>query len=130
MALSSSRLAYKDCEEFLELALDAPNGKRIAFTTSADAEYWRMRCNQFRSIDRQDNKSIHEIGMPLHGKSVYDEITMTLKHSPDGLFWVYAQVRKLNPEAVEDIPNDEGSLLAEWEEIKLLEDHNGDETPT
>ena len=130
MALSNSTLAYTDCKEFLERAVDAERGARIPFKTEKEAEYWRMRCNQFRKLDRIDNLAIHEFGSKMHGKSEYDVISMVIKESPDGYWWVYAQKRTLDPGVIEDIPEDETSLLVDFEEVKMIEDQsNGNETP-
>ena len=130
MALSNSTLAYQDCKEFLERAIDAARGARMLFKTEADAEYWRMRCNQFRKLDRVDNMQVHEIGSKMYGKSEYDSLVMTVKWSPDSLWWVYAEKRVLNPERVEDIPEDETALLVEFEEVKMIEDHSDDDKAT
>lgn len=124
MALSNSILAYTDCKEFLERALDAERGVRIPFRLEREAEHWRMRCNQFRSLDRKANKQIHELGTPMHGQSEYDTITMTIKFSPDGYHWVYAQKRTV-PNGIEDIP-DEAPMQITAEEVKFLEDQSDD----
>jgi hypothetical protein len=126
MSLPDSVLAYGDCKDFLERALEAERGARMIFRTSKDAEYWRMRCNQFRKLDRKQNRMVFEPGHKMHGHSEYDIITMTVKYSPDGYYWVYAQKMVLEPGRVEEIPEDESSLLAEFEEVKLLEHRDGD----
>jgi hypothetical protein len=127
MALSNSILSYQDCREFLEKALDATNGSRVPFRNERSAQYFQMRCNQFRSLDRKDNLAIHDPGTLMHGKSTYDELTLTLKWSPDGLYWVYAQKRTLPTGLVEDIPEDETVLIAQFDEVKLLEDQSNGE---
>jgi hypothetical protein len=127
MSLSESVLAYSDCKEFFERAMDTERGARIPFRTSKEAEYWRMRCNQFRKLDRRENMVIHEVGTKMYGRSEYDMLTMVIKESPEPLFWVYAEKRTLADGLVEDIPEDEGALLAEFEEVKLLEDQTNDD---
>lgn len=127
MALSTSPLAYTDCREFLEQALSAPNGSRLPFRAETSAQHFRMRCNYFRVLDRKDNETIHEPGTPLHGKSEYDTLTLTVKWSPDEIWWVYAQQRTLPQGLIEDIPTDETALLVEFEEVKLLEDQTNEE---
>lgn|SRR6267142_2105769 len=126
MSLPDSVLAYSDCRDFLDRALEAERGARMIFRTSKDAEYWRMRCNQFRKLDRRQNKMVFDIGHQMHGNSQYDTLTMTIKSSPDGYHWVYAEKKILEPGRVEDIPEDETSLLAEFEEVRLLEHRDGD----
>lgn len=121
MGLSRSILAYTDCKEFLERATDAVRGARIPFRDEAAAEYWRMRCNQFRSLDREQNKIIHELGTKMHGVSEYDMLTMTIKYSPDGFHWVYAEKRMVDHAQIEDIPEDDRPLEVDFEEVKMLE---------
>lgn len=129
MGLSTSILAYKDCEEFLDRALDDAKGARIPFRSESEANYWRMRANQFRSLDRERNMQIHSPGHKMHGHSPYDELSLTIKQSPDGYFWVYAQKISLDPGLIENLSEvDDPPLQITVEEIRLLENHNGDET--
>jgi hypothetical protein len=127
MALSNSILAYADCSEFLERALDAERGARIPFLAETEARYWRMRCNQFRTLHREQNRQIHEIGTKMHGVSEYDELTMTIKQSSDGYFWVYAQKRTIRAGDIEEIPIEEAPLQITQDEIRMLEDHSDDD---
>lgn len=130
MALSNSALSYTDCKEFLEKALDSDTGSRIPFREEKGAKYFQMRCNQYRSIDRDDSKLIYDQGHQMFGKSAYDVLTLTIKLSPDGFAWVYAQQRTLPEGLVEPIaPDDPAITLADFTEVHLLEDQsNGDET--
>lgn len=131
MSLSNSILAYMDCKEFLERALDAERGARIPFRTEKEAEYWRMRCNQFRVLDRRQSKTIFAPGHKMHGHSEYDGLTMTIKYSEDGYHWVYAQKRVIDPGQIEDITDDVPTLQITAEEVRMLENHTDDnETPT
>src|SRR6266436_8871372 len=129
MALSNSIMAYQDCKEFLERAVDDEKGARIPFRTEKEAEYWRMRCNQFRSLDRQQNRMIFELGHKMHGHSEYDGLTMIIKHSQDNYFWVYAEKRMLEPGLVENLSEIEDVPRLSAEEVRMLEDHSdGDKT--
>ncbi len=129
MALSNSILAYNDCKEFLERAVDDEKGARIPFRTEKEAEYWRMRCNQFRSLDRQQNRMIFELGHKMHGHSEYDGLTMIIKHSQDGYAWVYAEKRTLEPGLIENLSEVEDVPRLSRDEMRMLEDHsNGNET--
>jgi len=63
----------------------------------------------------------------MHGLSEYDELTMTIKWSSDGYWWVYAQKRTVPEGLIEDIP-DEPPLQISADEVRYLEDHsNGNE---
>lgn len=101
MALSNSLQAYLDCKEFLEKALDDEVGARLPFRTSEQAEHWRMRCYQFRKLDREQNKAVFEIGHKMHGASEYDGLTMTIKESTDGWWWVYAKKNIVDAGSIE-----------------------------
>src|SRR5258706_4433955 len=103
MALSNSIMAYHDCKEFLERAVDDEKGARIPFRTEKEAEYWRMRCNQFRSLDRGQNRMIFDLGHKMYGQSEYDGLTMVIRHSSDGYYWVYAEKRTLEPGLIENL---------------------------
>lgn len=130
MALSNSTMAYLDCKEFLERALDESNGARIPFRDEGSAKYFQMRCNQYRTLDRTDSKLIYEPGHNLHGKSAYDTLTLTIKPSPDGYAWVYAQQRTIPEGLIEPIATDDPAItLTDFTEVHLLEDQsNGNET--
>lgn len=124
MALSNSILAYQDCQEFFEKAVEDPKGARRPFQTEEQATRWRMRCHQYRKLHREQNSKIYDLGHMLHGRSEYDALSLSLKHSGDGLTWVYAEKHLLEPgeiEALSEVPQ----ITAE--ETRLLEDHSSDE---
>ncbi len=129
MALSNSIMAYQDCKEFLERAVDDEKGARIPFRSMREAEYWRMRCNQFRALDRRQNLMIFDLGHKMHGQSEYDGLTMIIRHSQDNYFWVYAEKRTVEPGLIEDLSSIEEVPVLSAEEVRMLEDHSdGNET--
>jgi len=128
MALSTSILAYNDCKDFLEKAVDDSKGARLPFRNETDANYYRMRCNQFRKLDRIQNAMIYDIGAKMHGHSEYDQLTLTIKQSSDGYFWVYAQKLLLNIEEVEALSEvEDTSYQLDASEMQFLEDHSNDD---
>jgi len=130
MALSNSILAYNDCREFLERAVEDPKGARLPFGSSRNAEYWRMRCNQFRSLDREQNKRIYEPGHKMWGVSEYDTLTLTIRYSADNLCWVYAVKLILDAGMIEplsEVPGFGEPLEVTAEEVKFLVDHSNDD---
>jgi hypothetical protein len=129
MVLASSILAYSDCKAFMEAALDDTKGARLPFRTETDANYWRMRCNYFRRLNREENALTYDLGHKMHGRSEYDKLTMTIKQSGDGWWWVYAEKRAIDLEAIEplsEVPEPE-PLEIEAEEVRLLGGPNDDE---
>lgn len=79
MVTSMSRLAYSDCFELLEKAIDDPKGIRVKFASYEDAYHFRLRVHTARKIDRVDNMEIYQPGDQMFGRSVYDGLTMKIK---------------------------------------------------
>lgn len=102
MTLPNSRLAYRDCYEFMEEALKTDLGARASLGTESNAIAYRFRLNKARQVDRNDNARTYEAGHVLHGGSRFDELIFTIKEDVTGNFWVYAQ-RTVRPAVVEPI---------------------------
>lgn len=126
MSLSNATLAFTDCKEFLERALDADRGARVPFQTEEQAGYWRMRCYQFSKLDRKDNELVYNPGDRMFGQSEYDCLSLVIKRSTDGFFWVYAEKRTLDPGMIEDIPDEGIPLQIDANPQQLIEDHSDD----
>lgn len=93
MSTSESRLSYPDVEVFLDAVLADDIGARRPFPSRGAAFQFRTRCHTFRTICRQDNRKIYpNSDSPLHGRSVYDPITIRDPVQDDaGEWWVYAE---------------------------------------
>lgn len=105
MAMSNSILAYLDCKEFFEKAMEDEKGARRPFQgpyAEDHASRYRMRCHQFRKLDREQNSEIYEVGHQMHGRSEYDLLTLTLRYSSDAV-WVYAEKLLLDPGEIESL---------------------------
>lgn len=107
MSLSTSRFAYNDIFDILERATEAKNGIRLCFASHDAAIHFRMRLNQARSIDREENLKLYKEGDPLYGRSVYDHFTTRIITSNDSPPWLYITPQP-GPQTVEEIP-DEGT---------------------
>lgn len=111
MPASRSRLAYGDCETFLDEALADAEGARLEFPNYGQAHYFMMRCHTFRAIARDDNKEIHkeDRNHPLYGRSDYDVLRLSVKKGVDGeaQHWVYAIKNQLDPGDVERLTPEE-----------------------
>ncbi len=104
MPTSSSRLAYPDCEEFLNRALEDNVGVRLPFDSKGQAHGFLVRCNTYRQIVRKDNKAIFERGDPMYGRSEYDCLMLNIMPTEDESYWfVYARVYKVNEQAIESL---------------------------
>lgn len=102
MSLTNSRLAYRDCYEFMEEALKQDIGARASMGTFSDAIAYRNRLNKARQIDRNNNAQTYEPGHVLHGGSRFDELIFTTREDTTGNFWVYAH-KTIKPSVVEPI---------------------------
>lgn len=108
MSISTSRLSYQDCYEFMDHAMDDDKGSRIVCGTRDNSTFFRMRCHTARQINRTDNRQIYEAGHPLYNASIYDKLVFRIKEDEDGKFWVYAEKTELDLEAVEGLSGLEG----------------------
>lgn len=88
MTLSNSDLAYTDCYKLFDQALDARKGIRIEYGSESMTNYQASRFNKARTLDRIKNCSIHPEGAPLHGKSIYDAISIRKRSDNDGVWYV------------------------------------------
>lgn len=115
MALSNSILAFQDCADFLEPAISDEKGARLFFKTQKEAEFFRMRCYQFRKLHRKQNMSVYPPDHKMYGQSEYDELMLTLYLTFEGDgYWLYARKTVLDPGKLE--------LLSEVEGPQMLED--------
>jgi len=101
VSLSTSRLAYTDCFEALDRALEDEKGVRVKATDEGQANHLRMRMHQARKIDRQDNCAIYEEGAPLYARSVYDPLTLKIR-LVKGEYYIYI-IRNTLPAEVESL---------------------------
>ncbi|MDE2107155.1 MAG: hypothetical protein KGL39_58660, partial [Patescibacteria group bacterium] len=73
MSLPTSTLAYSQCYDVLDKALEDPLGVRMRMPSLTVALHFRMRCHQARKLDREKNADIYpDADNPLHGRSAYD----------------------------------------------------------
>lgn len=124
MSISTSRLAYADCREFLDRALEDPKGARLWVGTEDKAIFFRMRCNQARQIERAESARLYPRDDPKWGVCAYDILTLRLKSDVNDEWYVYAEKSNLDLDAIEPL-----SEIAEIEytEVKLLEHQTEDD---
>lgn len=92
MSISSSPLSYTDCYEALDRALDDEKGVRVGVESIKSAQFLRMRLNQARSINRDENQRTYEPGHPLYGRSAYDRLMVRIKERGDKVYVYIEQV--------------------------------------
>jgi hypothetical protein len=90
MVTSTSRLAYSDCFDLMNKAIADPKGIQVKFAQSEDAWHFRIRLHTARKIDRLDNMTTYPETHAMHGKSVYDQLTMRIRtpDGPEGIAWL------------------------------------------
>lgn len=116
MPISNSRLAYGDCYDAMNAALEDERGVRIKVKDVNDAHFLRMRMNQARVIDRDLNARTYEKGDPMYGLSEYDKLMIRIKEikGRDGNTIVYLyleQVASFVPE-VENLSDVQDEVVA------------------
>ncbi len=105
MTVSTSKLAYDDCYQMLDRALETPNGIRVPLKSSQEAVHYRTRLHMARKLDRIENIGIYPPDDPMHGRSEYDKLITKIKHNGSN-WWVYIQPIK-GPEEFEEVEEDE-----------------------
>lgn len=109
MPLPKSRMAYLDCEEIYNKASESVDaggpGVRVRLGEWKDANYFRMRMNNARAIDRRDNEDSYEPGHPLYKASTWDALMVTIKKVDDE-YYVYVEPHGVSLSNVEFIPTE------------------------
>jgi hypothetical protein len=91
MPVSQSALSYADCYQFLDAAVADEKGARVWKGTHKAAAHFRFRCNYARKINRLDNARTYEKDHPMHGRSEYDRVYLTIRQDQNDEWWVYAE---------------------------------------
>lgn len=91
MGTSPSRLSYSDCFELMDAAIEDARGKRVKVRSKGEGNHLRVRLHTARNIDRKDNASTYPEDHPLHGRSTYDSLTVTIQSDKFGTWWVYLE---------------------------------------
>jgi hypothetical protein len=111
MVVSTSRLAYSDCFDLMDRAIADQKGIKVKFDSYDDAFNFRFRIHSARRIDRNENKQMYPEGHPMHGRSVYDQITCRIRRF-DGGAWLRLERNDAREFEVESLsePDEEPEL--------------------
>lgn len=90
MTASQSLLAFADCRDLFDRALESDKGIRVKCASDGAAWHLRLRMHNFRRLDRKANCATYADDHPMYGKSVYDPIIVT-KRLIDGNFWIVCE---------------------------------------
>lgn len=117
MSVSTSPLSYTDCYEVMATAIEDKRGVRVRMDSLGDATHFRMRCHQARTLDRRENSKTYASDHPLHGRSAYDVLVLTLEEDEDSA-WVYFSKVILDTSRVESLSDEPEQI--EHEPVKQL----------
>lgn len=89
MSISTSKLAYEDCYDILDRALNAPSGIRVAAETRGQAVQLLTRLNYARTLERELSKEIHHPESSDYNVSQYDTLQVRRPREEDSKWWIY-----------------------------------------
>lgn len=99
MSVPNTPRAYDDCYEVFDRALKDEVGVKVRVKDNNAGQYFRMRLNQARSINRKENMRTYEMGHPMFNASQYDCLVCTVEFV-DGDCYVFVQRRPIPLEIV------------------------------
>lgn len=112
MPPSNSTLAYRDIEEIFERAIANGKGIRIKCPTPGAAKSIQVRAYKYRTIDRKENKKIFGPDDPLHGRSAYDCLLLSVKRIKEQWYLIIEVSTSERLEAlVEDLTDEEPDIV-------------------
>ena len=115
-------MAYKDCYDAMERALESSKGIRMRFPDEGKATYYRMRCHNARAIRRAENAKTYERGHPMHGTSIFDILVLQIRYDAEGNSWIYFIKNEFKPELVEDLSElDDEPITVPYTEVRQIE---------
>ena len=91
MALTDSIAAYDDCFQAFGRAAKSKKGIRILFEDKKTANYFRLRMNYARVLQRREAVRMYERTDPRFGKSEFDKFRLKIVEAAEqtGEWWVY-----------------------------------------
>lgn len=123
MSNSNARMAYLDCYDILDKAVEDNHGCRVRVPNIEAAFHLRMRLHQARKIDRKENNLKYEPGEKMYGQSIYDLVVIRIR-SIDGFVFLYLEkptAKPLHVETLSDLPEDQQKALPAPSLQKLLD---------
>lgn len=104
MTLSNSLLAYTDCLEVFDKAVEHPSaGVRIPMKDYEAASHFRARMHQARKLQRQENSKVYpDEDHPMHNRCSYDPFTIRIKAVGERYF-LYVEPNSINSDMIEPL---------------------------
>lgn len=106
MPLSQSILAYIDCTDVLDRALESKYGIRVTLPNMTAAMHFRDRVHQARVLHRRENAKIYEPGHMMHGRSEYDVLRVRLRTGGHNgtVYMNLEKIEQFAPTEITDLP--------------------------
>jgi hypothetical protein len=120
MPLPNTRLAYLDCYEIFDKALEDTRGVRVKVKDRNEAIRLRMRLQYARRLQRDENCATYEPGDPMFGRSIYDTLMVKLREV-EGVSYIYVEKITI-PENIEGL----GGPMPEEDEETIEEPMEAD----
>ena len=79
MTMSNSLLAYQDCTDLLQKAVEDKVGVRVKVADQTSAIHLRNRLHYARRLHREENAKTYDEGEFMHGRSEYDGVVVRMK---------------------------------------------------
>lgn len=103
MSANASLYAYEDCFELLDRAVESTTGVRAKVRDQGEAYQFKTRLHQARALSRRQAMQMYpDTAHPEHGKSVYDDLVVSLRQEGEN-WWIYISRRRA-PLIVEELP--------------------------
>lgn len=102
MSLPNTLLAFQDCMQVYEKALEDEAGVRVKLPGYEECARFRLRMNYARKLHRDQNGAVYPVEHPMHGRSPYDGLQIRIKRGGDD-FFIYVEPINLNPGAIESL---------------------------
>lgn len=90
MTLPNSLMAYQDCIELFDSAIEDATGVRLKVNDYDHAIHQRSRLHYCRKLHREENARIYDESNVMFGKSPYDAIVVRIK-KVDEDFYLYLE---------------------------------------
>lgn len=113
-----SRLAYDDCYELFDKALETDKGIRVRMRDEGEAWDYRLRLYCARTVDRKDNRIERKKDDPLYSRSVYDPLVVRVR-TEKGETWLYIEKRNTRDLEIQDIANGHSVEIEQSEPIAV-----------
>lgn len=137
MTTPVSRMAYEECYDILDRAMESERGIQILYDKKGDALHFRVMLCAARDQDRKNNGRVYQPGDPLYRQTLYSKLRIRMPiFDEERNKWVLRLGKDVIEDMeIEEIPAPERAViepnekLVTYEEVEAaLEEREIDET--